>query len=681
VLFGGIEGLGRDQVQAVTALGAPGPALRALLSPAGHGKTTTLAAAAQLALASGRDVIGLAATNQAVAELEGAGVPALTIARLRTEARTLRPGTVVILDEVSQVDTADAEIVTSVVTTTPGAALWCAGDAAQAQSVRAGGLAVEVERLGKAGEIPAPRLAHNRRQVDEAERAALATYRAGLVEASQGLRAGAGLEHEPGSASATKAAMADAVVADIHRLGPHAVVALCATHADAEELADRVRAQLAEQGALDGPVLQGPGWSSHRAYAQGDRVLLHAPFGIGADRLHNNTTATVVGVGPDGMAIRADDGRATILDRAFAAGVRPDGRPNLSHGWARTVEGAQGGTWRQVHLLANGALDRHTGYVGQSRGRQPTHTWNVRREPEADHGGRRVQAASASDEARVALERDEPQVFAAAEDPNVLDRQLRTERAEHEAVLAHRPPSVDHDLRRARAAAKEAAERQRGARVRLQRAEQSLNKARRLRSRLTRTGRDGKAWADYQEWTARQSVPLTQDRLAECESDVERLEAAQQRRVCFDRQESWREERVVEIDDRLEHHWANAVLSAVREGEPLAYGPDRLRKARATFEQELHKLQPDHGRERSRLARTHGGSSPVHQTGATVVGPSELSALVAELDEAIEAWAPDPPRRSPLATSVKDRPQERDGLSRLATPLGHDQDLGLGLGQ
>jgi hypothetical protein len=64
-----------------------------------------------------------------------------------------------------------------------------------------------------------------------------------------------------------------------------------------------------------------------------------------------------------------------------------------------------------------------------------------------------------------------------------------------------------------------------------------------------------------------------------------------------------------------------------------------------------------------------------------VVGPSELSALVAELDEAIEAWAPDPPRRSPLATSVKDRPQERDGLSRLATPLGHDQDLGLGLGR
>ena len=319
---------------------------------------------------------------------------------------------------------------------------------------RAGGLAVEVERLGREGTIPAPRLTHNRRQLDEAERAALATYRAGLVETSQELRAGAGLEHELGSASATKAAMAEAVVADIHRLGPQAVVALCATHADAEEVADHIRARLAARGVFNGPVVQGPGWTSSRDYAEGDRVLLQAPFGIGAARLHNNSTASVVGVGRDGMAIRADDGRATILDRAFVAGARPDGRPNLSHGWARTVEGAQGGTWDQVHLLGTAALDRHTGYVGQSRGRGPTHTWNTRREPDADHGGRRVQAPSAADEVRVALERDEPEVFAAAEDPHVLDRQLRAERAEHEAVLARRPPSVDHELRRARATAR-----------------------------------------------------------------------------------------------------------------------------------------------------------------------------------------------------------------------------------
>jgi TrwC relaxase len=109
----------------------------------------------------------------------------------------------------------------------------------------------------------------------------------------------------------------------------------------------------------------------------------------GADRLNNNTTATAMEVSPDGLEIRTDDGRATVLDPEFVAGIRPDGRPNLSHAWACTVEGAQVGTWEQVHLLGNAALDRQSGYVGQSRGRRPTHTWNARREHEADHGGHR----------------------------------------------------------------------------------------------------------------------------------------------------------------------------------------------------------------------------------------------------------------------------------------------------
>jgi hypothetical protein len=33
------------------------------------------------------------------------------------------------------------------------------------------------------------------------------------------------------------------------------------------------------------------------------------------------------------------------LPAAFVQGTRKDGSPNLSHAWARTVDGAQGGTW------------------------------------------------------------------------------------------------------------------------------------------------------------------------------------------------------------------------------------------------------------------------------------------------------------------------------------------------
>jgi hypothetical protein len=143
-------GLGSDQAAAVIALGAEGSALRALLSPASHGKTTTLAMGAHLAMTGGRDAIGLATTNQGVAELERVGIPALIIAMMRAEARTLRPGTIVILDEVSQVATADAEVIAWAVVATPGASLWCAGDAAE--TAGRGNLSAVVAELDEAME-------------------------------------------------------------------------------------------------------------------------------------------------------------------------------------------------------------------------------------------------------------------------------------------------------------------------------------------------------------------------------------------------------------------------------------------------------------------------------------------------------------------------------------------------
>ena len=672
------DSLGQDQVQAVAALCGPGPALRALIAPAGYGKTTTLASAAGVASAAGRDVVGLATTNQAVAELRRAGIPAITITRLRAEGGSLGPGTVVILDEVSQVATADAEAVAAAVIAAPGASLWCAGDSAQAQSVRAGGLAVEVERLGREGAIPAPTLTHNRRQIDEAERTALSAYRAGYVGTSQERRAAGGLEHELESASATKAAMADAVVGDVHTRGADAVAALCATHADAEELADRIRAQLAAAGRIEGSVMWGPGWTTARFYAGGDRVLLHAPYGAGSDRLHNNTTATVMGVSRDGLMIRTADGRAATLDPGFVAGGRPDGRPNLSHAWARTVDGAQGGTWDQVHLLGNPALNHETGYVGQSRGRHPTHTWNVRRVPEIDHGGQRIQAPSAADEVGAALEREDRHVFAATEDPGVLDRQLRSERTRHHEVLARRPPDVDYELRRAKATAKNEAEHYRWAVVRRDKAQHAREEASRVRHRVTRAGRDARLWAENEERLARESVPHARDRMEDADTQVDRLEGAIRARHAFDRTEAWRHDRLAEIDDGLEHHWARTVLSAVREGDPLAYGPDRLRRARSTYAVDLGLVEGDEDRHRSGVGEHRGDRSQAGYKGMETSERAELSAVVAELDEAIEQWAPSPLERSAVFRPAKDRSPGLAGLNSPMHDLDHGHDLGLG---
>jgi len=144
-------GLGADQAEAVRALCAPGPAIRSLIAPAGFGKTTTVHAAALAASRAGHPVVGLAATNQAANELRQAGIPATTIARFDLDGAIVPPHAVVVLDEISQVATADAEIVTAAVASSTGARLWCLGDPHQAQAVRAGGVGAELARLGQQG--------------------------------------------------------------------------------------------------------------------------------------------------------------------------------------------------------------------------------------------------------------------------------------------------------------------------------------------------------------------------------------------------------------------------------------------------------------------------------------------------------------------------------------------------
>lgn len=67
-----------------------------------------------------------------------AGIPAMTIARFALDGAVVPPHAVVVLDEISQVATADAEIVAAAVASSPGARLWCLGDPHQAQAVRAG---------------------------------------------------------------------------------------------------------------------------------------------------------------------------------------------------------------------------------------------------------------------------------------------------------------------------------------------------------------------------------------------------------------------------------------------------------------------------------------------------------------------------------------------------------------
>jgi hypothetical protein len=105
-----VRPLSDDQTDVVRALCGPGPALRSVLAPTGHGKTTAVRAAAVAQATTGRRVLGLATTNKAIAELRRAGIDATTIARFALDLGTgvVAPDTTLVLDEVSQVCAHDA---------------------------------------------------------------------------------------------------------------------------------------------------------------------------------------------------------------------------------------------------------------------------------------------------------------------------------------------------------------------------------------------------------------------------------------------------------------------------------------------------------------------------------------------------------------------------------------------
>jgi conjugative relaxase-like TrwC/TraI family protein len=578
-------GLGNDQVAAVDTICAAGPALRALISPAGHGKTTTMAAAVDAARRAGRPVLAVSTTNQAVDQLRQVRIPAMTVARFALGGAELQPGTVVVVDEFSQLPTREADTVLAAAASCPGAMVWLVGDPLQAQPVGAGGLAHWIADQARHGRLPVAQLTVNRRQADPAERQALTHFRHGDITHSQQLRDTAGWEHHHPDRNLALAAMATAVLADLDVHGPDRVAALAVSHADCEALTDRLRADLVDQDRLAGPVLQGPGWTGPRHYQAGDRILLHAHADLSdGRRLTNGSVATVTATTAAGLIITTDQGAdGVLLPADFVAGLGADGRPRVSHAWARTIDGVQGGTWDQVHLLATPALDRYRGYVGQSRSIQPTHTWNTSPQPIDDYGGRLVQPYSTPAEMiAAALARAQPKTFAAVDDPHRYDRHIRAQQAAHQAVLDQRPPDVSDQLRRAE---QMIAGRQRDlddAEDRLTHWQGEHQRTGGLRG-LTRQGREQHRRAANQVDFLAGVVDDHRQRFDQTCRQRDGLLVQQEGGAAFDQANVWRAERIQELNHELERHWTLAVLDAAQDGYPAAHGVSRLRAARGTI--------------------------------------------------------------------------------------------------
>jgi hypothetical protein len=641
--------LGEDQVAAVRVLAGEGGSLRAVLAPAGYGKTTMLHTAARAAAADGRPVVAVATTAKAVAELAGAGLDAKTVARLRIELSNgpLAAGTVVVLDEISQTPTDQVEAVLAAVDACPGGSLWVLGDPRQSQPVGPGGAAAHIEALASAGAIASARLVVNRRQVDPADREALGLLRRGEPTASQQLRSEQGWEHEHASPAQARQAMAEAVCADIAKYGADQVAALVVSHTDAEDLADRVRAHLSETGVLSGPAVAGPGWASEREYRAGDRVLLHARCGAPTSRLVNGTTATVARAGTDGLTVRLDnDKRAEVLlPAAFVAGARKDGAPNLSHAWARTVDGAQGGTWEACHLLGSSALDAYRGYTGQSRSRRPTHTWNTARVV-ADHGGALADQRDGATQVADALGRQPDPSMAARSDPWVVDRQLRELMADHERALSARPPDRQDALAAATDEMGSASAWLENMDAVAAHSARQLDQLGRLAG-LSRHGRDQRRLLHDRLEAERERAAAARERYEGTAERVERLRQDQDAYERFETAEGGRRGDLVSLGHQLDRHWAAVVVACVVADDPLAYGIGQLRHARSTLEYDRWAIDAAEGRaqqwtkaERDLLERLAVLTEHQDHIADLVAQRQELGTTLAQVDAALDRTRP-----------------------------------------
>ena len=171
----------------------------------------------------------------------------------------------------------------------------------------------------------------------------------------------------------------------------------------------------------------------------------------------------------------------------------------------------------------------------------------------------------------------------------MLDRQLREQIAEHERVLATRPP----DRRQALvAAAKE-----------LQAAESWLAKMDAVASEtarqlgelgpfagLSRRGRQERRLVQEKLGTETERSTAARDRRDEVAGRVERLGHEQEVFEHFEAAESWRRDVIPRLQGELDQHWAQVVVNCARADDPLAFGVDKLRHARNTVATDLRRL-------------------------------------------------------------------------------------------
>ena len=387
------RGLDPSQQAALARITASGDRVSVLVAPAGTGKTTAIAVAVRAWQAAGYRVVLLAPSARAAAELQQATAsPADTVAKFLYDHRhqhsrsswvpepagaLMRPGDVVVIDEASMLGTCDLDTLTQAAQR-GGSKVLLIGDPGQIGPVQAAGgmLPALADRLhaptlGQVHRFEAPWEREASLQLRRGDPAVLDTYSA------------AGRIHDCPDDAAALDAIFDRYwqTCDAGRT----VLMLARTHRDVDALNMRARAHATNIGAVRGPVLL----DALVPWQAGDRLRAtrnNRAIRVGGDFLRNGDQFTVLGRTGDGLLVRRLAGQQqAVLPDTYV-------RDHAAHGWASTIDAAQGVTVDEGLLLARPGLDRQQLYVGLTRGRHENHVYLA--PPPADEGHRQPPAAA-----------------------------------------------------------------------------------------------------------------------------------------------------------------------------------------------------------------------------------------------------------------------------------------------
>lgn len=377
----------RGAVDYVTGSGG----LALVQGPAGTGKSTLLATAAEAWTAQGYRVRGIAPTGKAAASLTEAIPHAVTIDRAtrrwlddeaeqaRNHEEILSHRDVLVVDEAGMVGSQTmARLIQAA--DTAGAQLVLVGDERQLQPVAAGG-AFKVLRA----ECGAYRLTDIRRQRDAFSRDTVRLLSEGQVRDAVDRLQMEGRVHVCDDRKAAVMTAVERWASRYNRGRPEASAMMAGSNVAARDLNAAARAWLRQHGQLSATeyrfeVVDRSGHARPLELAPGDRIL----FRRNDDRLgvRNGWRATVQAIETErdgrrwltatadesGNTVRLSPDAAQPVAHQRNARVRPAYR-DIEHGYAQTVHTAQGATVDHAVYCVTGAKSAELAYVALSRHR------------------------------------------------------------------------------------------------------------------------------------------------------------------------------------------------------------------------------------------------------------------------------------------------------------------------